>query len=221
MWFRLESILDIIMNRAGTLSAYVASRWKVVFMPSQIIWVTCLVQVKSFPTALTLLAFPLDILQSLNPIHPPSPSFRGTMANLCHLAKTPSTSLRSACWQWSRPSLTTPSWSLSWKSSWQPQTVLSLCLVAGRIHLNKPVQCCPLVWLVVISHISNQSDTGRVHEAWICHFLFLPLKKWSLHPPLIKFYTNKGINCSKQLNTFPRTVSSGSWYFFGHSAREF
>lgn len=26
MWFRLESILDIIMNRAGTLSAYVASR---------------------------------------------------------------------------------------------------------------------------------------------------------------------------------------------------
>ena len=72
---------------------------------------------------------------TLEHVGPPSLSSRGTMANLCRLAKNPSTSLRSACWQWSRPSPTTLSWSLSWNSSWQPHTAPSSCLEAGRICL--------------------------------------------------------------------------------------
>lgn len=72
-----------------------------------------------------------------------SPSSRGTTANLYRLAKTPSTSLRSACWQWSRPSPTTLSWSLSWNSSWQLQDVLSSCLVAGTIcSTSTRLSCC-------------------------------------------------------------------------------
>ena len=95
---------------------------------------------------------------------------RGTTANLCRLAKTRSASLRSACWQWSRPWLTTLSWSLSWNSNWQPQTVLSSCSVAGTVHLTHTVLLVGTrhdlllsslhVFFIFISYIRVQSDTG-------------------------------------------------------------
>lgn len=74
------------------------------------------------------------------------------MANLCHLARTPSAFLRLVCWRWSRRLLTMPSWSQSWKSSWVPETVLSLCSVAGKFHVNTPVQT--VVYLFKVSHWS-------------------------------------------------------------------
>lgn len=154
MLFSIKRILDAIECGQRSESTFIA------VMEDQ-------EELYSLPEHRWMKSFPACVSSNTSP----SPSFRGTMVNLCHLATTPSTSLRSAYWQSSRPSLTTPSWSLSWKSSWQPHDVLSLCLVAGRIQQTLSFTC--------VTSFSYSSDLD-LYEAWICHLLFFALEKVKL-----------------------------------------